>query len=471
MSPRHSATRLAVTLCLALTTTAHAQTTLSVRVRVTDTSGMAIPSATVSVLSASRQLIAAGATDTLGVRLLRLPAGQDGLEVVVQRVGFLGTRRLLRSSSRDMTIDVALAPLSASLDTVLVSDRSRQLAAQPVIRGDEIASSTRGVFDLIDVLRKLRAQLLAHIGDDAKYKCQSSEHTGPFRTYVNERAIPYFPETFDELLHDVKSEAIDELRYVSCFDKSLSNDDYPSVGHLYITLRKGYAYNIKLGTYKESARAERMATAPDTTVLHADHARLVGVFDVTDGTPIEGADVIDILTGYSARTTRTGTVVLAFVSPTGTLLKIQRTGYVPFTSPVTNGPTDAPLTVTLTPRGRAEPRLARVPNPADTVRKLIVSGFYERRDTMPVPAEAILGTSRVAALARLSDAAAAMKRALCLENLFVDGARVAVVGELDSMISASWIVGIETYLGAEVSESFAPKSATNPRCVSLIWTR
>jgi hypothetical protein len=217
-------------------------------------------------------------------------------------------------------------------------------------------------------------------------------------------------------------------------------------------------------------RAERIAAAPDTTVLRPAHARLIGVYDGRDGTPIEDAEVIDLLTGYSARTTRTGTAALSFVGPNGTLLKIQRTGYAPLSMPVTNRADDTPLTITLTPRGRAEPRLARVPNSADTVRKLIVSGFYERRDTMPVPAQAILGPSAVALLGRVSDAGDAMSRPICIANLFVDGARVTTT-DLDSIVSVGWVIGIETYTGAEIPDVFTPTSASSTRCATLIWTR
>lgn len=87
-------------------------------------------------------------------------------------------------------------------------------------------------------------------------------------------AHPVFSETFDELLHGVKSDAIDEIRYVTCFDKSLSDNDYPAVGHVYVTLRKGYAYNIKLGTYKQVAHANPNAATVDTTPIHSANARL-----------------------------------------------------------------------------------------------------------------------------------------------------------------------------------------------------
>jgi len=112
----------------------------------------------------------------------------------------------------------------------------------------------------------------------------------------------------------------------------------------------------------------------------------------------------------------------------------------------------------------------RVPDAADSVRKLRVSGFYERRDTMPVPADALLGPQRIASLTRVSSAGAAMKRPLCLDNMFIDGARVSVDRDIDSIVSVAMLVGIETYVDAEIQPTFAPKNGAS-RCATLMWTR
>jgi hypothetical protein len=55
--------------------------------------------------------------------------------------------------------------------------------------------------------------------------------------------------------------------------------------------------------------------------------RLVGVFDLDTGQPLEGVKVLDLRTGSSALTTNTGTLSLFFVDTSGTLVRITKLGY------------------------------------------------------------------------------------------------------------------------------------------------
>jgi len=55
----------------------------------------------------------------------------------------------------------------------------------------------------------------------------------------------------------------------------------------------------------------------------------MGIYDGETGDVIEGADVTDMLTGITARTTKTGTVALFFADTNGTLLTIKKVGYQP----------------------------------------------------------------------------------------------------------------------------------------------
>ena len=78
-------------------------------------------------------------------------------------------------------------------------------------------------------------------------------------------------------------------------------------------------------------------------------ARVLGVFDADDGTPIEGAQVTDLLSGTFALTTRTGTVSLVFLPEGGSLVRIRKVGYLPTTMMAAISPADTvPITVLLT---------------------------------------------------------------------------------------------------------------------------
>ena len=127
------------------------------------------------------------------------------------------------------------------------------------------------------------------------------------------------------------------------------------------------------------ARAQEKPPVKDTTVtLPAWRLRLVGVYDGQTGEPVEGADVIDVLNGNSAKTTSTGTVALAFM-PEGTgFVRIRKLGYELQTIPVTISPDDSlPLTVILT-----KAVLLEGVSVVDSVRRYVspkLQGFEQRR--------------------------------------------------------------------------------------------
>lgn len=75
--------------------------------------------------------------------------------------------------------------------------------------------------------------------------------------------------------------------------------------------------------------------------------RILGVFNQA-GDPIEGAEVIDVLTQTRALTTKTGTVSLAFLADSGSLIRVQKIGFRPVTMLVSISPMDTvPVTVVL----------------------------------------------------------------------------------------------------------------------------
>jgi len=79
----------------------------------------------------------------------------------------------------------------------------------------------------------------------------------------------------------------------------------------------------------------------------ATRARILGVFTEA-GEAIEGAEVVDVLTQTKALTTKTGTVSLAFLGDSGSLIRIQKIGFRPQTMVVSMAPTDTlPITVIL----------------------------------------------------------------------------------------------------------------------------
>src|SRR5215475_1309764 len=101
------------------------------------------------------------------------------------------------------------------------------------------------------------------------------------------------------------------------------------------------------------SRAAAQNPPPDTAakkpINYAYRYRFLGVYDAATGDPIEGAEVIDALTGTKALTTKTGTVSLMFLPDGGSLVRIRKVGFEMQTLTVAISPEDTiPVTVVLT---------------------------------------------------------------------------------------------------------------------------
>src|SRR3954467_1806710 len=102
-----------------------------------------------------------------------------------------------------------------------------------------------------------------------------------------------------------------------------------------------------------------LAFAPHASAQQRDTAmqrvriRVVGVFDRQSGEPIEGVEVRDYVTGFTAMTTRTGTVALLLGDTLGTLVNIKKIGYTPRTIMVSTAIKDTvPLTIDMLRAGQ-----------------------------------------------------------------------------------------------------------------------
>jgi hypothetical protein len=91
--------------------------------------------------------------------------------------------------------------------------------------------------------------------------------------------------------------------------------------HLARAIVFGFVTALTVGS--AAAQDKRAATAAS----RVRPGRLVGVFDLDTGQPVEGVKVLDLRTGSSALTTSTGTLSLFFVDTAGTLVRITKLGY------------------------------------------------------------------------------------------------------------------------------------------------
>lgn len=107
--------------------------------------------------------------------------------------------------------------------------------------------------------------------------------------------------------------------------------------------------------------------------------RLLGVYDVRSGDPIEGARVTDVLSQITALTTVTGTVSLAFLPDGGNLVRVEKVGFQPLTLAVVISRADTvPITLLLRALVQELPAVA-IRDSAPHYTSMALRQFEERR--------------------------------------------------------------------------------------------
>lgn len=238
------------------------------------------------------------------------------------------------------------------------------------------------------------------------------------------------------------------------------------------------AVGLFLAPHAMRAQTDTAARSPADTITRAVRIRILGVFDEETGEPIEGADVSDLVSGLTVRTTKTGTVPLYLTDTTSTLLRIKKLGYQQSLLTIATSPRDTtPVTTTLLRMGHMLSPIIVTATGAmklpknDTIPELIRNGFYEREETSAAPRSAFVTGDKLRGVMLVSDARY-FGRGICESNVYVDGmpfpvpARTGrVLNEgIDQLISPYDVAGIETY---EFGESPVGAAHTTPGTATL----
>jgi hypothetical protein len=152
------------------------------------------------------------------------------------------------------------------------------------------------------------------------------------------------------MLNSIKPEHIEAIEYHDCMDNSVQGGQ----SALFVTLKEGVGFSYAGGSYvmpDSTAQniARRIGLVPSAPPpIDRYRLRLLGVFDASNGQPVENATVSDIASGASTLTSATGSVLLAFLSPGLNHVIISSPSFKTDTLTVNISPADTvPLTVVL----------------------------------------------------------------------------------------------------------------------------
>jgi hypothetical protein len=372
---------------------AQGNATVVVRVRLADaTSGAPVDGAEVSIVRGLRTVIAQEMTDETGLRVLFVKNDSSDYQVVVRKIGYRRADRFFPTGSRDtVAVNIPMSRIAQTLEAVKITAREDLARKAYYIDDEEISKSDRPLFTSVDIIEKLRPDMVwGHAGPGVCSKIQS--------VFVNGRRIIQAPAAGIEaararaapgsasrlrtargtradpdkykvtgmaaaILAMIKPEHIAEMTYNDCFEKSVKINR--GANAVFIVLKPGIGYSMEDGSYvidapvprslapatapaSPSSRATAPASGTSSPLVASYRVRILGVFDADSGEFVEGAEVVDVLTGTKAVTTRTGTVSLAFLPEGGSEVRIQKPGYKTITIEVLISPRDTvPVTITL----------------------------------------------------------------------------------------------------------------------------
>lgn len=329
-----------------------------VQVRVVDSAGAPIAGADVSILRGLQQVLANGATDDRGRRTLVMPREDGDYQISARRIGYTRTDRFFAAPKTDtVAFELELRRTPQSLAPVAISERESLRRRSYHIDADEIAASSRPIFNALDVLQKLKPDML--LGRSGL--CALSH------VWVNgKRIIDFTPNPMAEarrpmapppasvppgyrapnlgsrlsavavspwnILSTIKPEHISEITYADCDDTTVVAVGAQAAA--FVVLKPGVRFEAGIGSMPDERATETAATSlPDVSTARAIpdsmsyRARVLGIFDSATGQPVVDVEVIDLATGTKAKTTSTGTVSLQYLAEGPGKVRLQKAGY------------------------------------------------------------------------------------------------------------------------------------------------
>ena len=378
-----------------------------VRVHVTDSAGAPVAGASVAIVHGLQQLVVQGVTDANGQRVLSVTGTAGDYDAMVRKIGFARADRFFGFRAGDtVTLHLLLVPAVQTLAEMNVTAPGDRKRLRRYVDADDIANSTRPILDGMDVVTKLRPDMMSDptpgsmdhcamddiwvngqhivlppINDALAARTRMLRHGigftspgprwGPTIQPMGPALAARVAVSVQSVLATIHPEHIAEMTFHDCNDFSINRAHARNA--LFVVLKPGVAFEPGIGSYvldrnsgsqrftvaarelersdsTEAANAEHAANTSNVAVqvLEAFRHRLLGLFNADNGQPLAGVDVVDSTSGSWVRTPETGIVSLAFLPPGAATVLLRRAGARDTLIHVTISPRDTtPITLVL----------------------------------------------------------------------------------------------------------------------------
>ena len=248
------------------------------RLRVIDSLGTPIVGADVMAIRGLGVTLGNVVTDSNGRRSMLVPRDDDkDYELSVRRLGYLKGTQFFRINADTMDITIKLRPSAQMLETVVVTPEEDLRRKRFHIDADQIASSDRVIRNGLDVVSKLRPDMINPPGQGIYTRCAMDyvwingkrivfppiDPTLAATTRLNRRAARSTRQrsgsaiavrgpsainlSVQSVLHSIKPEHIEEMKFVDCWDTELKMAR--AQGGLFVVLKEGVGFQAGKGSY------------------------------------------------------------------------------------------------------------------------------------------------------------------------------------------------------------------------------
>ena len=264
-------------LCAAGTVQAQHRSTF-LRFVVTDTLGNPIQGAEITAMVGLTKTLGSVVTDGTGRRAMSVAWEADrDYELRIRRLGYLKSTQFFRPNADTVDIALRMRPAPQMMDAVVVTPEEDLKRKRLYIDADQIAASERPIRNALDVVTKLRPDMIHPPGAGIYTSC------GLYYVWINGRRIVFPPinptlETTTRLqrrgvmlargrsgsalkvsgqsainlsvqsvLHSIKPEHIEEMKFVDCWDTEMKMPR--AQGGLFVVLKEGIGFQSGRGSY------------------------------------------------------------------------------------------------------------------------------------------------------------------------------------------------------------------------------